>query len=111
MAYITYVHSFWWYNLHTMVESSGETNKLIDRPDWQSQGMCATDGKMTYLFFPDGGKTAVREQTELAKQICSVCPVINSCLEYALENRIDHGIWGGVDEKERRRVLKRRRSA
>jgi len=33
------------------------------------------------------------------------------CLEYALENRIDHGVWGGCSERERRRILKRRRLA
>ena len=31
------------------------------------------------------------------------------CLEYALENRIEHGVWGGCSERERRRQLKRRR--
>ena len=32
------------------------------------------------------------------------------CLEYALANRIDHGVWGGTSERERRRILRRRRS-
>ena len=33
----------------------------------------------------------------------------DTCLEYALVNRIDHGVWGGTSERERRRILKRRR--
>ena len=37
------------------------------------------------------------------------CPVTEPCLEYALEHRIDHGVWGGASERERRRILKRRR--
>ena len=33
----------------------------------------------------------------------------DQCLEYALRNRIDHGVWGGTSERERRRILRRRR--
>jgi WhiB family redox-sensing transcriptional regulator len=46
---------------------------------------------------------------EVARRICADCPVRQSCLEYALANRIDHGVWGGCSERERRRILKRRR--
>jgi WhiB family redox-sensing transcriptional regulator len=35
--------------------------------------------------------------------------VINTCLDFALDERIDHGVWGGCSERERRRILKRRR--
>ena len=38
-------------------------------------------------------------------------PVSEPCLEHALVNRIDHGVWGGCSERERRRILKRRRAA
>jgi WhiB family redox-sensing transcriptional regulator len=44
-----------------------------------------------------------------ARAICKGCPVSNTCLEYALTERIDHGVWGGCSERERRRILKRRR--
>ena len=44
-----------------------------------------------------------------ARKICNGCPVTEPCLEYALEHRIDHGVWGGCSERERRRILKRRR--
>ncbi len=44
-----------------------------------------------------------------ARKICATCPVTATCLEYALENRIDHGVWGGCSERERRRILKRRK--
>jgi WhiB family redox-sensing transcriptional regulator len=37
--------------------------------------------------------------------------VAASCLEYALRNRIDHGVWGGASERERRRILRARRQA
>jgi WhiB family redox-sensing transcriptional regulator len=35
--------------------------------------------------------------------------VVNDCLEYALAEHIDHGVWGGCSERERRRIAKRRR--
>lgn len=45
---------------------------------------------------------------DAARQICAECPVKADCLEYVLESRIDHGVWGG-SERERRRILRRRR--
>ncbi|MBA3758006.1 WhiB family transcriptional regulator [Candidatus Saccharibacteria bacterium] len=57
------------------------------------------------IFFPSD-ITGV----EIAKIICADCVVREECLEYALENKVDHGIWGGESERERRRILKRRRN-
>ncbi len=56
------------------------------------------------LFFPSDGVGV-----EVARRVCADCPVKEMCLEYALSNRIDHGVWGGCSERERRRILKRRR--
>ena len=53
-------------------------------------------------FFPSDGAGV-----ELARKICADCPVKEPCLEHALEQRIDHGVWGGCSERERRRILKR----
>jgi len=55
-------------------------------------------------FFPSDG-TGV----ETAQRVCQVCEVRIECLEYALKNRIEHGVWGGASERERRRILRRRR--
>ena len=55
---------------------------------------CGTD---LDVFFPERGESAGP-----ARQVCVRCPVCQSCLEYALSNRITHGIWGGLTERERR---------
>jgi WhiB family redox-sensing transcriptional regulator len=49
------------------------------------------------------------EAAEEAKSICAACPVREPCLEFALETREKNGVWGGLTERERRRVLRRRR--
>jgi WhiB family redox-sensing transcriptional regulator len=50
-------------------------------------------------FFPEKGGS-----TREAKRICSACPVRNECLEHALANDERFGIWGGLSERERRRM-------
>jgi len=70
--------------------------------DWMATGNCRDEPPAT--FFPSDGVGV-----ELAKRVCSDCPVSEVCLEYALENRIDHGVWGGTSERQRRRILKARR--
>jgi WhiB family redox-sensing transcriptional regulator len=68
-----------------------------------------TEGKCRELppetFFPSDGVGV-----EVARRICADCPVKQSCLEYALYNRIEHGVWGGASERERRRIARRRRT-
>ena len=55
-------------------------------------------------FFPSDGVGV-----DKARKICDQCSVKPECLEYALTYRIDHGVWGGASERERRRILRRRR--
>ena len=57
------------------------------------------------VFFPSDGVGV-----DVARRICQGCPVREPCLEYALEHRIDHGVWGGASERERRRIARQRRS-
>ncbi|GIU84260.1 MAG: hypothetical protein KatS3mg008_1035 [Acidimicrobiales bacterium] len=54
-------------------------------------------------FFPSDGVGV-----EIAKRVCERCPVREPCLEYALRHRIDHGVWGGTSERQRRRILRSR---
>ncbi|MGY0021450.1 WhiB family transcriptional regulator [Streptomyces sp. cg35] len=42
------------------------------------------------------------------KRVCAACPVKTECLAHALDRRIDHGVWGGMTERERRALLRRR---
>lgn len=75
-----------------------------DRPDWMAEGRCSTgDAALLDLFFPSRGVDG-----RPAKQICARCPVLDQCREYALENGIHHGIWGGMSERQRRRERRRR---
>jgi WhiB family redox-sensing transcriptional regulator len=71
--------------------------------EWMTRGLCASIPPSA--FFPSDGAGV-----EVARKICADCPVKAACLEHALVNRIDHGVWGGCSERERRRILKRRRA-
>ncbi len=70
--------------------------------EWMAEGNCRNEPPST--FFPTDGVGV-----EIARRICATCPVMSYCLEYALRNRIDHGVWGGASERERRRIARRRR--
>ena len=71
-------------------------------PAWMHEGSCRC--YPPDAFFPHDGVGV-----DAACKICAECPVQQECLEYALVNRIDHGVWGGCSERERRRILRRRR--
>ncbi|MGW4027277.1 WhiB family transcriptional regulator [Streptomyces sp. NPDC005009] len=43
-----------------------------------------------------------------AKQVCAGCPVRTECLAEALDSRVEWGVWGGMTERERRALLRRR---
>jgi WhiB family redox-sensing transcriptional regulator len=55
-------------------------------------------------FFPSDGSGV-----EAVQRVCAHCPVRLDCLEYALTNRLDYGVWGGTSERERQRILRVRR--
>lgn len=59
------------------------------------------------LFFPIGTTGPALDQIEAAKAICAQCPVLQPCLQYALETNQEAGVWGGLAEDERRRLRKR----
>ena len=73
--------------------------------DWRHRAACREEDPE--LFFPVGDTPHSRMQAEEAKQVCSHCPAINDCLQWALDNGKDEGVWGGSTEDERR-AMKRR---
>jgi len=73
---------------------------------WQEGAACR--GPLGAVFFPP--VTTERKREKLArearaKEICSTCPVMVSCREYAMQIREPHGVWGGLSEQERRSLL------
>ncbi len=68
--------------------------------DWASRGACRTSD-------PDALFVQGAEQNR-AKQVCMSCVVRTECLADALDNRVEFGVWGGMTERERRALLRRR---
>ena len=68
---------------------------------WQMFANCL--GVAPDLFFPERGAS-----TKEAKAVCQGCVVREDCLEYALANGEKFGIWGGLSERERRRIRRQR---
>lgn len=58
----------------------------------------------TVNFFPDSGGA----ELQAAIAVCLTCDNRSACLDYALRNRVDHGVWGGQSERGRKRILKAR---
>ena len=82
-----------------LAEWADDLSGLFDAvdQDWQEQALCAqTDPE---AFFPEKGGS-----TREAKRICRACGVRDECLEFALEHDERFGIWGGLSERERRRL-------
>jgi WhiB family redox-sensing transcriptional regulator len=68
--------------------------------DWAARGACRASD-------PDALFVQGAAQNR-AKLVCAACPVRTECLADALDNRIEFGVWGGMTERERRALLRRR---
>ena len=78
---------------------------------WQLRAACR--GEDSAFFFAPSYFEKRREKDAreaVAKAICGHCPVLDDCREYALRAREGHGIWGGLNEMERRAFLREQRS-
>jgi len=77
-----------------------------DTGDWRDDAECRAHDPN--LWFPVGENTHARAQAAEAKSICGRCAVQTTCLAWALLTRQDQGVWGGMTEKERLALHKRR---
>ncbi|MFJ6568775.1 WhiB family transcriptional regulator [Streptomyces sp. NPDC091292] len=68
--------------------------------DWSAQAACRTTDP-DELFVQGAAQNR-------AKAVCTGCPVRTECLADALDNRVEFGVWGGMTERERRALLRRR---
>jgi WhiB family redox-sensing transcriptional regulator len=76
----------------------------LDQRNWTEQANCKDMDKS--LFFPStiGG-------IKLAKRVCATCPVSAECLQYATDNGLEYGVWGGLGETDRLRLARDARRA
>jgi WhiB family redox-sensing transcriptional regulator len=76
---------------------------------WQIKASCR--GPQATVFFPPSHSERKDERLSrerAAKAICKTCPVRRECLDYAIRIREPHGIWGGLNEVERKQLIERR---
>ena len=81
---------------------------LLAEETWQAKAECR--GPQSAMFFPPSHferKDEKEFREDNAKSICALCSVRSECLDYALRIREPHGIWGGLNEIERRRLVTR----
>lgn len=79
----------------------------LERWEWQQRGAC-TDTDTELFFHPDNERGPRREAREAAaKAVCATCPVLQQCRDYALATREPFGVWGGLSEPDRERILAR----
>lgn len=68
---------------------------------WMDSALCAQVGGDDW--FPEWGGSERDPKT-----VCATCPVREQCLNYAIQHHINYGIWGGVSERQRRRIITKR---
>jgi WhiB family redox-sensing transcriptional regulator len=77
--------------------------------DWRDRAACRDADPE--LFFPVSAVGPGARQIAEAKAVCARCPVREQCLDYAMANGLDHGVFGGTTDTERRQLTRRRTAA
>jgi WhiB family redox-sensing transcriptional regulator len=76
------------------------TAPILDERPWAVFAACKEE--MSLTFFPQN-----RQEERTALTICSTCPVVDECLDHAIETNERFGVWGGTTERERRKLARR----
>jgi WhiB family redox-sensing transcriptional regulator len=80
--------------------ASAPVDLIREDQNWRAHALCAKVDPE--LFFAAGAL-----EHKVAKRICRTCPVQKECLVFAMDTPMDHGIWGGLTERERRSYRRR----
>ena len=79
------------------------------QPLWRGRAECRRDNAVHFFAPPHFERKDEKDLREgQARALCRACPVQQACLEYSLTVQEPHGIWGGLNELERRRLLRQR---
>lgn len=73
---------------------------------WRDKALCRTAPDRD-MWFATGGSAPALAHKRQAKETCRACPVMRTCLAWSIETRQEWGVWGSVDETERRTLLRR----
>ena len=84
---------------------------MYDDSTWRARAQCH-GGNAVYFFAPSHFERKPEKDFRegMARALCRQCPVRQECLDYSLQVEESHGIWGGLNELERKRLLRKRRA-
>jgi WhiB family redox-sensing transcriptional regulator len=84
---------------------------MYDDTTWRAFSACR-DENAVYFFPPSHFERKPEKDFRegMARSLCRRCPVQQQCLDYSLQIEESHGIWGGLNELERKRLLRKRRA-
>ncbi|MFJ3173764.1 WhiB family transcriptional regulator [Streptomyces roseus] len=88
-----------------MTRSHHAPNTLQPARHWATGGLCRSISDPD-AFFPTGTGASVQQQIDDAKQLCSACPIRMACATTAIRENYEYGVWGGLDERQRRYLSK-----
>ncbi len=81
---------------------------LLSEPVWRGDAQCRQANAVYFFAPPHFERKEEKDAREgAARALCRACPVQRECLEHSLATNESHGIWGGLNELERRRLLRK----